>query len=143
MCAADHRKEGVGLSIPRFMRSLMALLVCVALIRAVNGAGPLSVSDILVDFQQFDFDMQHIADLISLFNEGVLSDSLYEWNYNLDGISGFFINIGKSLSSFFSMIGLLVKTVVFALWDVILSVIDLLLQLLSLVCEVLGFNFAV
>ena len=129
--------------LPRFLILLMSIFVCISLIRAVNGAGGLSLNDILVDLQSFTFDFQDVADLISLFREGVLADKFVGWNSELTGLDGFFINIGNVLQSFFTMIVTLITSVVKALWSLIVETVTLLFQIFSLVTDTLGYNFEV
>lgn len=126
----------------RFFKVIAGFLVCIVFIRAVNGAGPLSLMDILVDLQEFEFDFNGITDLIALFEDGVLADHLYSWDYNLTGLEGFFVNLGRVLSSFFDMCFVLCSTVVKALWSAILAVIGIFVQLMSLLSTVLGFRFS-
>lgn len=141
MRAAYHRKEGDIIKVPRLMKTLMALFACIALIRAVNGAGAFSVMDLLVDLQTFEFDFQHVSELISLFKDGTVLDFAYEWDFSLGGFGGFSVNIGKTLFSYFSMVVLLIKTIVLSLWELVLASFKLFAHLVTIVCNVLGFRF--
>ena len=126
--------------IPRFLKTIMALLVCIALIRSINNAGPISLMGIVAQLQSFDFDLDHVYELVSLFREGTLSDILYTWDYSLTGFEGFIFNVASSVSSFFIMLGTLLKVVVQSIWSLILNVINLFVQLLTLFADILGFN---
>lgn len=129
------------MKIPRFLKVLMPILVCIALIRAVNGADALSLDDILVELQSFSFDFQDVADLLAMFRDGTLLDSFVGWNSSLTGLDGFFMNIGNVLTSFFSLIASFFTGVLKALWNLVLEVVSLLSQIFSLVTNILGFDF--
>lgn len=131
------------MKIPRFLKVLMPLLVCIALIRAINGAGALSLNDILVELQSFSFDFQDVADLISLFRDGVLADSFVGWNSNLTGVEGYFINMGNVLQSFFTMIATVISSSFKAIWNLVTELVSLIAQIFSLVTHILGFDFDV
>ena len=129
------------MKVPRFLKFLMPILVCIALIRAINGVGGISLDDILLEIQGFSFDFQDVSDLISLFRDGTLIDSFVGWNNDLVGFEGFFTNIGNVLSSFFTMIVTLITSLVKALWNLVVEFVSLLAQIFSLVTNILGFDF--
>ena len=124
--------------VPRFLKWLMSILVCVSLFRAINGAGPISISDMLVDLQSFRFDLSAVEDLIDLFRSGSFSDGFASWDNTLDGLDGFFINIKNCVTSFFITLTSLLRSVVTALWSLCRETFKLLGQLLTLTLKVVG-----
>lgn len=54
--------------VPRWLKFLTAILVVIALIRAINGAGAISLYYILLRLQEFEFDTIGIDTLISMFS---------------------------------------------------------------------------
>lgn len=131
------------MKIPKFLKFLMPVLVCISLIRAVNGAGGLSLDSVLLQLQSFSFDFQEVSDLIALFQNNSLLDSFVGWNSNLTGVEGFFINVGNILSSFFTMIGTVVTSLIKALWNLIVEIVRLIAQIFNIVSNVLGFGVSV
>ena len=118
----------------------MAILVCIALIRAVNGADEISLYDILLKIQTFDYDFTDVNELISFFKDGDFADSFVSWNSSLYGIEGFFINIKNVVTSFFFTIGTLLKVVVRGLWNIIVQTFRIFGQIFSLFLSVLGYT---
>lgn len=128
------------MKIPRFLKLLMALLVCIALIRAVNGAGKISLYDILLKIQTIDYDFSAVKELVSFFKNGDFADDFVSWNSSLTGLEGFFINIKNVVTSFFSTIGSLLKVVVRGLWNIIVQTFRIFGQIFSLFLSVLGYT---
>ena len=131
------------MKVPSFMKFLMPILVCVALIRAINGAGGISLDEILLEIQNFSFDFQDVADLLALFRDGTLLDSFVGWDSSLSGIEGFFINVANVFVSFFQMIATVISSVVKALWNLIMEFVSILVQIFAIFTHILGFNFVV
>lgn len=128
------------MKIPKFLKTCMALFVCLALIRAVNGAGDLSIYDMLLKIQTIDFDISGIEEIISFFKEGSFTAGFGEWNNDLVGIEGFLENLKTVLVSFFTMMGNLIKVFVVGLWKIFVETFALLGKLLDLVLYVTGFK---
>lgn len=105
----------------KILRGTVAFLVCISLIRAVNGVGPVSLYAILLQFQAFTFDVDTLSDILSYIVEGdFLSIATSAWDSSRTGILGFFQNVGNAIggginsmlaliSSVFALIGLLFK----------------------------------
>ena len=118
----------------------MAVMVCIAFIRAVNGAGEISLYSILVELQDFHFDFSGIREIFDFFSSGRWNDTFVSWNDQLKGVDGFFINIRNVVSSFFSVLGSVFAVVLRGLWNVLLTVLQLLADLFDLVIKVLGYK---
>ena len=118
----------------------MALFVCIALIRAVNGADEISLYDILLKIQTIDYDFSAVKELVSFFKNGDFADGFVSWNSSLSGLEGFFINIKNVVTSFFSTIGSLLKVVVRGLWNIIVQTFRIFGQIFSLFLSVLGYT---
>ena len=127
------------MKIPRFLKTIMALLVVIAFIRVVNGAGAISISDYLVQLQDFDFDVTAVTDMVDAFRGRTFLDEFVPWNDNLTGVGGFFTNIRNVVMSFFAVAASLLRTVFVALWQITLESLDLLGKILHLFLYVLGF----
>lgn len=127
------------MKIPRFLKTIMALLVVIAFIRVVNGAGAISISDYLVQLQDFDFDVTAVADMVDAFRGRTFLDEFVPWNDNLTGVGGFFTNIRNVVMSFFAVAASLLRTVFVALWQITLESLDLLGKIFHLFLYVLGF----
>ena len=141
MRAADHREEGAFVTrrIFRILTPIMAVLVCIAFIRAVNGAGEISLYEILIDVQGFNFDFSAVHEIIDFFSSGRWNDSFVTWNSSLGGLDGFFINIRNVVSSFFKVIGSVLSVVVRGLWNILLTTLQLFADIFKLVINVLGY----
>lgn len=132
------------MKVPRFLKVLMPIFVCIVLIRAVNGAGALSLNDILVDLQDFDFDIDTTWGLISLFSGKHVDAVLdFSWNYDLTGVSGFFVNIGSAISSYFLFLGEVVFDLISVVWKVFDTFFSIFSSFFNLVYDIFGFGFAV
>ena len=140
MCGSDHYKEGDSLKVPRFLKFFMAIFVCIALIRAVNGAGEFSLSSVLLDLQNFDFDFSAVKELVAFFRDGTFLDGFVSWNGALTGFEGFFINIRNVVTSFFATIGSLLRVVVRGCWNIFVQTFRLFGEFFSLFLSVLGYT---
>ena len=118
----------------------MAIFVCIALIRAVNGAGELSLFNILADIQNFDFDFSAVQEMVAFFRDGTFIDGFVSWDNALTGIDGFFINIRNVVTSFFATIGSLLRVVVRGCWNIIVQTFCLFGEFFSLFLSVLGYT---
>ena len=118
---------------------IMAVLMCVALIRAANGAGEISVNSILVDFQQLDFSLDPQRELIDFFLSGDFLDTFVRWDSNLTGIEGFFINIRNVVTSFFVTIGTVLATWFRGLWKIFVYSFNLFGSVFQLFRNILGY----
>lgn len=126
--------------IPKSLKPIIATLVCIAFIREINNAAPLSVYSILLQLQGFEFDFEETLALIDFFKNGSFSAGFQGWNSNLNGITGFFTNIGNTLTSFFTMISNLVSTFVLGLWNIVTEIFSILGQILDLILTITGFK---
>lgn len=120
------------------LKTIMAFLVCLALIRAVNNAGGLSVTDILVEVQNFKFDTSKITELLDLFKEGNLTSGLVGWNRELTGIDGFFANMANVLTSFFDMIWRLINSIFNAAWFTTVEIFRIFGKIFNLTMKLTG-----
>lgn len=118
---------------------VVGILVCVSFIRALNGAGEISLNNILVDLQGFDFSFDSVRELIDFFRSGSFKDDFVSWDSALTGIEGFFINIKNVVTSFFVTIASIFKVVLRGSWRLIVEFVTLIGDILSLVLGVLGF----
>lgn len=125
--------------VPKWLKWLSGILVCVAFIREALDAGPVSLDEILLELQQFEFDISRLEELVAMFREGAFTDKLVSWDSSLD----LFTNLGRVLGGFFDMIWTLVKTVVLTTWDLIVQIFRLFGQIITLVCKVIGIDFDV
>lgn len=118
----------------------MALFVCIALIRAVNDAGGISVYQMLLKVQEIDFDIQGIQDIIEFFKNGSFESGFAKWNNNLTGFDGFVINFKNIFVSFFTMLSNLIKVFAVGLWRIFVELFKLIGSLFDLVLYVTGFK---
>lgn len=128
------------MKVPRFLKYFMAIFVCIALIRAINGAGGISLYDILLRIQSFDYDFSAVEELVAFFKDGTFLDGFVSWNDSLTGLDGFFINIRNVVLSFFVTIGSLLKVVVRGFWNIVVQVFRIFGQIFSLFLSVLGYT---
>ncbi len=124
--------------IPKIFKIIVAFCVCLALIRAANGAGKINIREILVDIQSFHFDTTKVEELVNLFQDGNLSAGFVGWNSELEGLTGFFQNIGNVLSSFFTMIWRLITTTVTALWSITVELFKLIGRIFTIALKITG-----
>ena len=128
------------MKIPKFLKIVMALFVCIALIRAVNDAGGISVYQMLLKVQEIDFDIQGIQDIIEFFKNGSFESGFAKWNNNLTGFDGFVINFKNIFVSFFTMLSNLIKVFAVGLWRIFVELFKLIGSLFDLVLYVTGFK---
>ena len=118
----------------------MPIFVCIALIRAVNDAGGISIYQMLLKVQEIDFDIQGIQDIIEFFKNGSFESGFAKWNDNLTGFDGFVTNFKNIFVSFFTMMGNLIKVFAVGLWRIFVEFFKLLGKLFDLVLYVTGFR---
>lgn len=123
----------------RLFYILASFLIVIAFFRAVNGAGPLSLYDIIVKLDQFVFSFDSLEELFSHFEKAAFSDQLAQWQSDL----GLFENLGRVLGSFFTAVFNWMTGLFGSLWRLILDVISLFVQVFNIVCAVLGFDFEI
>ncbi len=123
---------------PKFLKVIIAFLVCLALIRAVNNAGDLSITDVLVEIQNFKFDTSKISELMNLFKEGNLTAGLVGWNRELTGIDGFFANMSNVLTSFFDMIWRVINSMFNAAWFTTVEIFRIFGKIFNLTLKLTG-----
>ena len=110
--------------VPRWLKFLTAILVVVALIRAINGAGAISFYDIILRLQNFEFDTSGIDTLISMFS-GNYDLAVGQEGETLDYVVAIFVGI---------------KDFFVACWNVIKESFRMIALIFELFFEVLGFN---
>ena len=137
---SDYRKEGDLLRVPRFLKYFMAIFVCVALIRAANGAGDLSLYSFLFHIKNIDYNFSPVQDLIAFFRDKTFLEGFISWDNSLSGIDGFFINIRNVVTSFFATIGSLISVVVRGSWNILIQTFRIFGQIFSLFLSVLGYT---
>ena len=118
----------------------MALFVCIAFIRAINNAGGISIYNILLKIQSIDFDISSVEDIIDFFKNGSFESGFAGWNSNLTGFDGFVTNFKNIFTSFFTMLGNIIKVFVVGVWKIFVEAFKLLGDLLNLVLYVTGFK---
>ena len=128
------------MKIPRFLKSIMAILVCIAFIRETNNAGPISISEILIDIQGFEFNFEDVTELLNYFTEENISNTYYTWNDNLTGIDGFATNFKNTMVSFFNIISNVFILVIKGLWNIITQTLQIIGQLLNITLKATGFK---
>lgn len=128
------------MKIPKFLKTITALFVCIAFIRAINQAGGISIYNILIKIQSINFDISSIEDIIEFFKEGTFDSGFKEWNSELTGFDGFVTNFKNVFVSFFTMLGNLIKVFFVGIWKVFTEAFKLLGDLLNLVLYVTGFK---
>ncbi len=131
--------------VPRFLKFLMAIFLVVALFRAVNNAGPLSVTDMLVELQGFRYDFSAFEDLIDLFDtslksssSGVISGGVGEDPGIIDYIKSIFDYI-KNIPKLFEDFTAKIIQFVTALWSLVRQTFLLLGKMIKLLLDVIGF----
>ena len=128
------------MKIPRFLKTLMALFVCIAFIRAVNNAGGLSVKEIITDLQKIEFDFSSITQLLDYFTEKEFATQYYAWNNELTGIDGFATNFKNTMVSMFDIIGNVFVMCIKGIWSILVQTLKIIGQLLNLTLKVTGFK---
>lgn len=126
------------MKIPKFLKTLTALFVCIAFIRTINQAGGISIYNILLKIQAIDFDISGIEDIIEFFKNGSFESGFTEWNSNLTGFNGFVTNLKNILTSYYSMIGNLIKLCIVGGWKIFIEIFKLLEALLNIILYVTG-----
>ena len=121
----------------RLFTTLMAAFVVVAFFRAMNGAGDFSLTDLLVDLQNFEFDIEPLRKFIRMFGGGDLG--LFSWNNALTGIGGFFVNLGNFFSWLFSYAWQLLASIVNAVWNTASELMRLVGTLLNFFMDLFGY----
>lgn len=128
------------MKIPRFLKSLMAILICISFIRAANNAGSLSIKELLTDLKSLEFDFDAITDLINYFSDNSFSNEFYTWNDELTGIDGFATNFKNTMISIFDIISNVFILVIKGLWSIIVQTIKIIGQLLNITLKATGFK---
>ena len=128
------------MKIPRFLKTLMAILICIGFIRAANNAGSLSIKELLTDLKGLEFDFDAITDLINYFSDNSFSNEIYTWNDELTGIDGFATNFKNTMISIFDIISNVFILVIKGLWSIIVQTIKIIGQLLNITLKATGFK---
>ena len=128
------------MKIPRFLKTLMAILICISFIRAANNAGSLSIKELLTDLKSLEFDFDAITDLINYFSDNSFSNEIYTWNDELTGIDGFATNFKNTMISIFDIISNVFILVIKGLWSIIVQTIKIIGQLLNITLKATGFK---
>lgn len=79
----------------KILKIIVGFLVCISLIRAINGAAPLSVYELTLQIEQADFkiiDIEYLDYLLETFEE-YNEYNTKPWDTNLNGIDGFLENL--------------------------------------------------
>lgn len=130
------------MKIPKFLKIIMGFLVCIAFIRFINGAEPLSTYDLMLKIQQTDFTIIDYEDLSALLDhlEKYNEQNLNKWNNNLTGIDGFLENLKNVF--IYGSINFLegITLILTGFLHVIKNVIKNILKLIELAFYICGFN---
>ena len=118
----------------------MAFLICIALIRAVNGAGVISVEQILTDISNLNINFYAIRSAIADIKNGELVPNTPTWNDALTGIDGFATNIKNVTVGAFNYTIEITKTVIVTLWQTVVELFTLVTELLNLAFSILGYT---
>ena len=131
------------MKIPRFLKTFMAFFIVIALIRAIFNAPPISVYDLLIELQSFEFNIDPIVDLINDFQNGSFNpDFKNTWDENLEGFEGFFKNIGRCIGSLFTVIKDVFVSITLTLWSTLTEIVRLIGQLLTIIFKIIGLDQA-
>lgn len=65
----------------KILQCVVAFFLCVALFRALNNAGPISLYDLLVEVQSFEFDLSAFYDHIAILADGDFKNSVVSFPY--------------------------------------------------------------
>ena len=126
------------MKIPRFLKTLMAILICIGFIRAANNAGSLSIKELLTDLKSLEFDFDAITDLINYFSDNNFSNEIYTWNDDLTGIDGFATNFKNTMISIFDIISNVFILVIKGLWSIRVHTIKIIGPLLNITLKATG-----
>ena len=83
----------------KFLKRVFALFVSLIVIRAAFGAGGISITDMLVDLQQFNFNFDEIRVIIRYYTSGQFAASIPSWNSNITSISTFFLYVASLINA--------------------------------------------
>lgn len=122
----------------KLLKSIVAFCICLALIRSINGAGSLSITDILVEIQKITFDKTKIETAISYFQDGSYKLGFTGWNDELTGIEGTLKNIGNVIVSGISIFIGITTTIFPALWSTIVETAKFVAQIFRVFFKVIG-----
>ena len=123
---------------PKFLKIIVALLICIAFIRAVNGSYTnVSTFDLLKEVKELKFDISKIVYAFKDLRNDTISTTT-TWNNSLEGFNGFIQNLKNVLFGFFNMIKDTIKMIVVGLWTILYESARLLVEILDLICKICG-----
>ena len=128
------------MKVPKFLKTVIALLVCIAFIRAVNQAGTVDLDQVILKIQSFEFDFEGVQTVIDYFVDGKILESIKPWDSSLTGVGGFFQNVGNAIVGY---IQVLINALLVPLYGLILLVIEVVLliaQLIEIITYICGFT---
>lgn len=101
--------------VPRWLKCLAAILVVVALIREINGAGAINLYEIVMIFEDFEFNSEGIEKLVNVFSGDFYGADTGDWYekllFVLIAIRDFFVALWQIFKESFSILGLILKVV--------------------------------
>lgn len=119
----------------------MGLLVCISLIRAVNSAGPLSLYDVLLQVEDFNFNIIEVQQLLEDFaqSETSISEITTGWDDSLTGIDGFATNIKNVIVLGFLRVAEFFALTILSIFRAIKNIVLLIIDILKIIFYVCGF----
>ena len=121
--------------VPRLLKTVMAVLVVVAFMRATNLSGPIDVDSILYDFYSFRFDNSGMLEIFDFFSKGKFGTSLASWSSDLS----FMDNLKNVLLGFFSAVGNFFSVFIGGIWKTIVAMFSMVGNLFRIALRITGF----
>lgn len=131
------------MKVPKFLKPIIAVMVCISLIRAANNAGEISLDAILIKIQSFEYTPNGFISVINYFRNGEFADGFASWNNNLSGIEGFFINMKNIIISYYTVMWNTYSMIVTNIWNAGREIVDLILKCFDIVLYILGFDIEI
>ena len=130
------------MKIPKFLTALTGLLVCISLIRAINGAGEISLYNILLEIQEFDFNILEIQQVLEDVTqaETTINGITKGWDDSLTGIDGFATNIKNVFVLGFLKIVEFLTISLLGVFRAIKNILLLILDIFKIIVKICGFT---
>lgn len=128
------------MKIPRFLKTVMAFLVCIAFIRTVNDAPELRLDQILLQIQSFELNFDGINQIIDMFTEKSYLANVKPWNESLTGIGGFFENAFNLLFNGVKIIVNTTVTLATSIFTILKDAIQTFANIFNIILYVCGYQ---
>lgn len=126
--------------VPKFLALICGVLVCISLIRAVNGVGEISLDRILLDLQLFDPNFDDFVEFVQNLKDGLYDPYYYEWNDDLTGWDGFWQNMKGFVTEYFISYFSFIVDFVQMIWELLTEGLAFLGALIIMAFETVGFS---